>query len=75
MGVGCQTRLLFLKATVKIVQVFSQLLIGLSAGGRGLVAGNGFQARTQTCGAPTFRVMELEVNWPIFTTCGLPVRN
>ncbi len=25
-------------------------------------------------GAPTFRVMELEVNWPIFTTCGLPVR-
>ncbi len=23
---------------------------------------------------PTFRVMELEVNWPIFTTCGLPVR-
>ncbi len=24
--------------------------------------------------APTFRVMELEVNWPIFTTCGLPVR-
>ncbi len=30
--------------------------------------------RTQPCGAPTFRVMELEVNWPIFTTCGLPVR-
>ncbi len=28
----------------------------------------------QPCGAPTFRVMELEVNWPIFTTCGLPVR-
>ncbi len=22
----------------------------------------------------SFRVMELEVNWPIFTTCGLPVR-
>ncbi len=21
-----------------------------------------------TCGAPTFRVMELEVNWPTFTT-------
>ncbi len=43
-GVGCQTRLLFLKPTVKTVQVFSQLLIGLSAGGRGLVAGDGFQA-------------------------------
>ncbi len=42
MGVGCQTRLLFLKPTVKTVQVFSQLLIGLSAGGRGLVAGDGF---------------------------------
>ncbi len=24
--------------------------------------------------APTFRVMELEVNWPTFTTWGLPVR-
>ncbi len=22
----------------------------------------------QPCGAPTFRVMELEVNWPTFTT-------
>ncbi len=44
MGVGCQTRLLFLKPTVKFVQVFIQLLIGLSAGGRGLVAGNSFQA-------------------------------
>ncbi len=31
-------------------------------------------SETQPCGAPTFRVMELEVNWPIFTTCGLPVR-
>ncbi len=41
---GCQTRLLFLKPTVKTVQVFSQMLIGLSAGGRGLVAGDGFQA-------------------------------
>ncbi len=30
--------------------------------------------RTQPCGAPTFRVMELEVNWPTFTTWGLPVR-
>ncbi len=30
--------------------------------------------RTQPCGAPTFRVMELEVNWPTFTTCGLAVR-
>ncbi len=29
---------------------------------------------TQPCGAPTFRVMELEVNWPVFTTWGLPVR-
>ncbi len=29
---------------------------------------------TQPCGAPTFRVMELEVNWPTFTTCGLAVR-
>ncbi len=27
-----------------------------------------------TCGAPTFRVMELDVNWPISTTWGLPVR-
>ncbi len=25
-------------------------------------------------GAPMFRVMELEVNWPTFTTCGLAVR-
>ncbi len=24
--------------------------------------------------APMFRVMELEVNWPTFTTCGLAVR-
>ncbi len=24
--------------------------------------------RTQPCGVPTFRVMELEVNWPSFTT-------
>ncbi len=30
--------------------------------------------RTQPCGAPMFRVMELEVNWPTFTTCGLAVR-
>ncbi len=30
--------------------------------------------RTQPCGAPTFRVMELEVNWPTFTTWGLAVR-
>ncbi len=41
---GVRPGFLFLKPTVKIVQVFSQLLIGLSAGGRGLVAGNGFQA-------------------------------
>ncbi len=44
MGVGCQTRLLLFKPAVELVQVFSQLLIGLSAGGWGLVAGNGFQA-------------------------------
>ncbi len=30
--------------------------------------------RTQPCGAPMFRVIELEVNWPTFTTCGLAVR-
>ncbi len=32
------------------------------------------QGSGQPCGALTFRVMELEVNWPIFTTSGLPVR-
>ncbi len=32
MGVGCQTRLLLFKPAVELVQVFSQLLIGLSAG-------------------------------------------
>ncbi len=44
MGVGCQTRLLHFKPAVELVQVFSQLLIGLNAGGWGLVAGEGFQA-------------------------------
>ncbi len=44
MGVECQTRLLLFKPAVKLVQVFSQLLIGLSAAGWGLVAGEGFQA-------------------------------
>ncbi len=44
MGVGCQTRLLLFKPAVKLVQVFSQLLTGLSAGGWGLVAGDSFQA-------------------------------
>ncbi len=29
---------------------------------------------TQPWGALTFRVMEFEVNWPTFTTWGLPVR-
>ncbi len=47
MGVGCQTRLLLFKPAVELVQVFSQLLIGLSAGGLGLVAGDGFQAFLQ----------------------------
>ncbi len=27
--------------------------------------------RTQPCGAPTFRVMELEVNWPTFLRLAL----
>ncbi len=44
MGVGCQTRLLLFKPAVKLVQIFSQLFIGLSAGAWGLVAGDGFQA-------------------------------
>ncbi len=44
MGVGFQTRLLLFKPAVKLIHVFSQLLIGLSAGGWGLVAGDGFQA-------------------------------
>ncbi len=43
MGVGCQTRLLLFKPAVKLIQVFSQLLTGLGAGGWGLVAGDGFQ--------------------------------
>ncbi len=43
-GCGVSDQAFVLKPTVKTVQVFSQLLIGLSAGGRGLVAGDGFQA-------------------------------
>ncbi len=48
-GCGVSDQALFLKPTVKTVQVFSQLLIGLSAGGRGLVAGDGFQAFPHLC--------------------------
>ncbi len=33
-----------------------------------------FRKRQQQPYTPTFRVMELEVNWPTFTTCGLAVR-
>ncbi len=49
MGEGCQTRLLLFKPSVKLVQVFRQLLTGLSAGGWGLVAGDGFQAFPHLC--------------------------
>ncbi len=44
MGLGCQTSLLLFKPAIELVQVFSQLLIGLSAGGWGLVGDDGFQA-------------------------------
>ncbi len=38
MGLGCHTRLLLLKPAIELVQFFSQLLIGLSAGGWVLMA-------------------------------------
>ncbi len=46
---GVRPGFCFWKPTVKTVQVFSQLLIGLSAGGRGLVAGDGFSGLSHWC--------------------------
>ncbi len=43
-GCGVSDQAFVFETYSKTVQIFSQLLIGLSAGGRGLVAGDGFQA-------------------------------
>ncbi len=44
MGVGCQTRLLFLKPTVKNCSGLQPVVDWPRCWGRGLVAGDGFQA-------------------------------